>query len=88
MPIETAPAGLQLLNGVLPLPQFVAGAGQLLLGGRSAGQCLSGAVLWTVLAFAASLLAASRRSSRVGEVEPAPPSPSPAPGPSPAPSTA
>ena len=89
MPIETAPAAIQLLNGVLPLPQFVSGAAQLLLGGRGSlvNACLV-LSLWTVFAFGASLLAASRRSSRVGEVEPAPPSPSPAPGPSPAPSTA
>jgi len=31
-PIESAP-GAQLLNGILPLPQLVTGAGQLLLGG-------------------------------------------------------
>ena len=80
MPIETAPAAIQLLNGVLPLPQFVSGAAQLLLGGQGslANACLV-LSLWTVLAFGASLLAASRRSSRVGEVEPAPPSPTPEP---------
>lgn len=67
MPIETAPATLQLLNGVLPLPQFVSGAGQLLLGGHGAlvNACLV-LVIWTVLALAASVLAASRRSARIG----------------------
>lgn len=55
MPIETAPAGIQLLNGVLPLPQFVNGAGQLLLGGHGSllTACLVLAI-WSVLAFGAS----------------------------------
>jgi putative membrane protein len=67
MPIETAPAGLQLLNGLLPLPQFVAGAGQLLLGGHGAlGNACLVLVIWTMLATAASVLAASRRSARIG----------------------
>ena len=76
MPIETAPAAIQLLNGVLPLPQFVSGAAQLLLGGRGslANACLVLAI-WTVLAIGASLLAASRRSSRVGSVETVSPGP-------------
>ncbi|HEY5787336.1 MAG TPA: YhgE/Pip domain-containing protein [Microlunatus sp.] len=80
MPIETAPAAIQLLNGVLPLPQFVSGAAQLLLGGRGslANACLVLAI-WTVLAIGASLLAASRRSSRVGSVETVSPSPAAAP---------
>ena len=83
MPIETAPATIQLLNAALPLPQFVNGAAQLLLGGQGSlvNACLV-LSLWTVLALGASLLAASRRSSRVGEVESA------SPGPTPAPSTA
>ncbi|HEU5486077.1 MAG TPA: YhgE/Pip domain-containing protein [Microlunatus sp.] len=77
MPIETAPAAFQLLNGMLPLPQFVSGAGQLLLGGHGSlmNACLVLA-LWTVLAVAASVLAASRRSARIGAAvavsEPAP----------------
>ncbi|HYI54993.1 MAG TPA: YhgE/Pip domain-containing protein [Microlunatus sp.] len=80
MPIETAPAALQLLNTALPLPQFVSGAAQLMLGGRGnlASACLV-LSLWTVLALGASLLAASRRSSRVGGVETVHPSPAPAP---------
>jgi putative membrane protein len=67
MPIETAPAGIQLLNGVLPLPQFVNGAGQLLLGGHGSllTACLVLAI-WSVLAFGASVLAATRRSARIG----------------------
>ena len=67
MPIETAPAGIQLLNGMLPLPQFVNGAGQQLLGGHGglATACLV-LSLWTVLALGVSVLAAARRSSRIG----------------------
>ena len=67
MPIETAPAAFQLLNGVLPLPQFASGAGQLLLGGHGslANACLVLSI-WTVLAVAASVLAAARRSARIG----------------------
>ena len=70
MPIETAPVALQLLNGVLPLPQFVDGAGQLLLGGQGslANACLVLAG-WTVLAVGASVLAATRRSSRIGAAD-------------------
>jgi putative membrane protein len=70
MPIETAPVALQLLNGVLPLPQFVAGAGQLLLGGQGslANACLVLAG-WTVLAAGASILAAARLSGRIGAAD-------------------
>ncbi|HEY5980206.1 MAG TPA: YhgE/Pip domain-containing protein [Microlunatus sp.] len=81
MPIETAPAAIQTLNGVLPLPQFVRGAAELLLGGQGSlvNACLV-LSLWTVLALGASLLAASRRSSRVGGTEVAVhPSPAPVP---------
>ena len=80
MPIETAPATIQLLNGVLPLPQFVNGAAQLLLGGQGSlvNACLV-LSLWTVLALGASVLAASRRSTRIGEVESVHPTPTPAP---------
>jgi putative membrane protein len=51
VPIETAPAMLQTLNGILPLPQFVAGAGRFLLGGGGdvLGPCLT-LVGWTVAA--------------------------------------
>lgn len=67
MPIETAPAVFQLLNGALPLPQFTSGAAQLLLGGHGslANACLV-LGLWIVLALGASTLAASRHSARIG----------------------
>lgn len=67
MPIETAPEGIQLLNGALPLPQFASGAGQQLLGGHGslATACLVLSI-WTVLALGASAFAASRRSARIG----------------------
>lgn len=67
MPIETAPAAFQLLNGVLPLPQFASGAGQLLLGGRGsvASACLVLSI-WTAVAVAASVVAAARQSARIG----------------------
>lgn len=52
---------------MLPLPQFVAGAGQLLLGGHGAlVNACPVLVIWTALALAASILAASRRSARIG----------------------
>ena len=62
VPIETAPAALQTLNGILPLPQFVAGAGRLLLGGGGdvVGPCLT-LVGWTVGAFLVSVLCAARQ---------------------------
>src|SRR6476661_5455472 len=62
VPIETAPAALQTLNGILPLPQFVAGAGRLLLGGGGdvVGPCLT-LVGWTVGAFLASVVCAARQ---------------------------
>jgi putative membrane protein len=80
MPIETAPAAIQTLNGVLPLPQFVSGAAELLLGGHGslATACLVLSI-WTVLAIGASVLAAARRSSRVGDVQTSHPGPAPAP---------
>jgi putative membrane protein len=62
VPIETAPAALQTLNGILPLPQFVAGAGRLLLGGGGdvVGPCLT-LVGWTIGAFLVSVLCAARQ---------------------------
>ena len=62
VPIETAPATLQTLNGVLPLPQFVAPAGRLLLGGGGdvVGPCLT-LVGWTVGALLVSVLYAARQ---------------------------
>ena len=51
VPIETAPAVLQTLNGILPLPQFVAGACRFMLGGGGdvVGPCLT-LVGWTAAA--------------------------------------
>jgi putative membrane protein len=62
VPIETAPAVVQLINGILPVPQFVAGAGRLLLDGRGSvvGPCLV-LVGWTVIALAVSVLSMTRR---------------------------
>lgn len=83
MPIQTAPAGIQLLNGVLPLPQFVNGAGQQLLGGHGSltTACLVLSI-WTALALGISAVAAARRSSRigVGEISKGASGPSPQPG--------
>lgn len=79
MPIETAPATIQLLNGVLPLPQFVNGVGQLVLGGH--GSLLDASLvlsLWVVLAVGVSVLVAVRRSARVGTVAGASVTPKPA----------
>lgn len=87
MPIQTAPAGIQLLNGVLPLPQFVNGAGQQVLGGHGslATACLVLSI-WTVFALGISVLAAARRSGRIGigETNAGIPEPSPRPAASPA----
>jgi putative membrane protein len=62
VPIETAPAALQTLNGILPLPQFVAGARRFLLGGGGdvLGPCLT-MVGWTVAALLVSVLFTARR---------------------------
>ena len=62
IPIETAPAALQTLNGVLPLPQFVAGASRFLLGGG--GDVVSPCLVligWTVIALLVSVAFAARR---------------------------
>jgi putative membrane protein len=67
IPIQTAPALLQALNGILPVPQFVDGAGQLMLGGISKG--LIGAsvalIAWTAGALVVSVLATARRSPQL-----------------------
>jgi putative membrane protein len=64
VPIETAPGLFRTLNGVLPLPRFVDGAGQLVLGGSSGG--LGGAVVtlvvWTAAGLLVSLLSAGRQA--------------------------
>ena len=62
VPIETAPAALQTLNGILPLPQFVAGASHLLLGGG--GDVVGPALVlvgWSLAALFVSVLATSRK---------------------------
>jgi putative membrane protein len=67
VPIETAPGFIQLLNGVLPLPQFVDGAGQLLLGGSTGGllQACVILALWTGGALLVSTLATARKRPRL-----------------------
>ena len=77
VPIETAPAALQTLNGILPLPQFVAGAGRLLLGGGGdvVGPCLT-LVGWTVGAFLVSVRA-RRGSGPTWPLRPGPRPPQP-----------
>ena|GEM_PF-6157476 len=67
VPVETAPAVIQLLNGVLPIPQFVNGALQLLLGGHGslANACLV-LLIWTVLALGTSVVITGRGSRRIG----------------------
>ena len=68
VPIETAPAALQTLNGVLPLPQFVAGAGRFLLGGGGdvVGPCLT-LVGWSVAALLVSVAFAARRRPELAD---------------------
>lgn len=80
IPIQTAPAFLQTLNGILPVPQFVDGAGQLMLGGISKG--LIGAcvvlVAWTVGALVVSVVATARRNPELAPGPlPEPPLPEP-----------
>jgi putative membrane protein len=62
VPIETAPAALQTLNGILPLPQYVAGASRFMLGGGGdvIGPCLT-MVGWAAAALLVSLLCTARR---------------------------
>lgn len=62
VPIETAPGALQTLNGILPLPQYVAGANRFMLGGGGdvVGPCLT-IVGWTAAALFVSLLCTARR---------------------------
>ncbi len=63
IPIETAPGFIQLLNGALPLPRFVDGAGQLILGGSSGGLLSASVtlVLWMVLGLLATAFATARK---------------------------
>jgi putative membrane protein len=86
IPVETAPGFIQLLNGALPLPRFVGGAGQLILGGSSGGlfsACVALA-FWMVLGLLATAFATARRRPELAPARlsppPAPPSPK-SPGP-------
>ena len=66
-PIETAPAFIQMLNGILPLPQFVNGATEMVIGGIS-GDIVGACVVlagWMFLALAVSVVATSRRGPRL-----------------------
>jgi hypothetical protein len=69
IPVEKAPAALQTLNGVLPLPQFVAGASRFLLG--SGGDVVSPCLVligWTVIALLVSVAFAARRRPELAGV--------------------
>ncbi len=68
VPIETAPGVLQTLNGILPLPQYVAGASRFMLGGGGdvIGPCLT-MVGWTAAALFVSLLFTARRRPELAE---------------------
>jgi putative membrane protein len=69
VPIETAPAALQTLNAVLPLPQFVAGASRFLLGGG--GDVVSPCLVligWTVMAVLVSVAFTARRRPELAGV--------------------
>lgn len=74
-PIETAPGLLQMLNGVLPLPQFVNGASELVIGGISGnlvGACVTLAG-WLVLAIVVSVLATARKGPALAAATADPP---------------
>jgi putative membrane protein len=69
LPIETAPATLQTLNEVLPLPQFVAGASRFLLGGG--GDVVSPCLVligWTVFALLVFVAFTARRRPELAGV--------------------
>ena len=66
-PIETAPAFIQMLNGILPLPQFVNGATEMVIGGIS-GDIVGACVVlagWMLVALAVSVVATGRRGPRL-----------------------
>ncbi len=66
-PIETAPTFIQMLNGILPLPQFVNGATQMVIGGIS-GDIVGACVVlagWMFLALAVSVVATARTGPRL-----------------------
>lgn len=73
-PIETAPGALQLLNGILPLPQFVNGASEMVIGGFS-GDIVGACVVlagWMFIALAVSVVATTRRGPRLAPARAAP----------------
>lgn len=62
VPIDTAPTVFQQLNAMLPMPLLVDGLSRLSLGGSvgSVGAAVTGLVLWGVLSFGVTVLAARR----------------------------
>ncbi len=68
VPLETAPAPLQALNGVLPLPAYVDGASQLVSGGSvgSLGGVVTVLLFWAGLSWLLAVMVVRRR--RVGRV--------------------
>ena len=69
-PIEAAPGAIQLLNGILPLPQFVNGASEMVIGGVS-GDLVGACVVltgWMVAALLVSVIATGRRGPRLAAV--------------------
>jgi putative membrane protein len=80
IPIETAPGFIQLLNGALPLPRFVDGAGQLVLGGSS-GDLIGANVVLALWMFVALLATAWATARRRPALAPARLTPAPAAGP-------
>lgn len=63
VPLETAPAVLRMLNGVLPLTAYVDGASQLVSGGHAGSPVAALVVLlvWGLVAGLAAVLAVGRR---------------------------
>ncbi len=68
VPLETAPAPLQALNGILPLPAYVDGASQLVSGGSvgSLGGVVTVLLFWAGLSWLLAVMVVRRR--RVGRV--------------------
>ncbi len=66
-PIEAAPGPIQALNGILPLPQFVNGASEMVVGGIS-GDVVGACVVlagWMFVALAVSVVATRRKGPRL-----------------------
>ncbi len=75
-PIEAAPGAIQLLNGILPLPQFVNGASELVIGGFS-GDVIGACVVlagWMFASIAVSVIATGRKGPRLAAATADPPS--------------